>query len=55
MKSYVLSEAGAGDDDCNIFDDGDENFYWGVSVAGVNGERNVVSKVSKVEHRRRLT
>ena len=31
-----------------ILDDEDESFYcWGVSVAGVNGERNVVSKVSK--------
>ena len=32
---------------CIIFYDEDESFYWGVSVAGVNGERNVVSKVSK--------
>ena len=55
MKSYILSVEGADDDDCNIFDGEDENSYWGVSGAAVNGERNVVSKVSKVEHRRRFT
>ena len=33
-----LHESSVDDDDCNILDDEDESFYWGVSVAGVNGE-----------------